>query len=136
MTNILNSSKILSCVTKGENKMEDVILEKALFISKNKDKIINNITKVSYPLFKILASDEALKDIEDYDKVVEMLKNIETEILISNDTRDEKYIMETILAFVNKVTVDYEEREAARNSLNRYDKFFERKKVKIKVQNA
>ena len=117
--------------------MEEVMLEKAEFISKNKDKIINNITKVSYPLFKILASDEALEDMEDYARVVEYLKNIETEILVSPEyTRDEKYILETILAFVNKVATDYNEKEAARNSLSRYDRFFDRKKAKFKVKSA
>lgn len=117
--------------------MEEVMLEKAEFISKNKDKIINNITKVSYPLFKILASDKALEEIEDYEHVVKYLKNIETEILVCPDyNRDEKYILETILSFVNKVAVDYNEREAARNSLTRYDKFFEPRKTRIKVQSA
>ena len=116
--------------------MEDVMLEKALFVSKNKDKIINNISKVSYPLFKILASDDALEDMEDYTKLVEILKNIETEILVCDNTRDEKFIIETILAFVNKVAIDFNEIEAARNSLTRYNRFFEKKKVKIRTQGA
>lgn len=117
--------------------MEEVMLEKAEFLSKYKNKIIDNITTVSYPLFKILASDEALSDIDDYNKVVEILQNKETEVLVYQDySKDEKYILHTILTFVDRVAIDYAEKEAARNSLVRYDKFFEKNKVKIKTQSA
>jgi hypothetical protein len=111
-----------------------VMMEKVEFLSENKNIILDNLSSFSYPLFKVLVSDKSLNEIEEYDLILSLLNNKKSRKF--QDICNEKYILEMILGFVDRVSTDYNEKEVARKNLTRYNNFFDNEKVKIKVQGA
>lgn len=113
--------------------MDEIMMKKAEFLSNNKDAIIHNMTTVSYPLFKILNSDEDLEENEDYNKLINYFENKKVNKLVY---RDEKYILQTILGIIDRLSTSIQEKEEARTNLDRYNKYFEKRNSKIKVRRA
>lgn len=145
MTNKKNNSKILTRATKGDHNMKEInnddldfmisnketIMEKVAFVTDNKAIIVDNITIVGYELYKILASNKRLEELKEYKKVLNIINEKEA---LNTPDRDERYIISTILGFIDRVSTDLKEKEKARRILSTYNNYFEKNKEKIKVQ--
>ena len=110
--------------------MEEIMLQKAEFISNNRDKIISNLSSISYPLFKILSSNETLEDLEEYIYITNLLEEKQASVAVG---KDERYILHAIIGYVDRFSSDMEEKEQARNDILRYNGVFEKAKRKVKV---
>ena len=113
--------------------MEEILNEKAQFISKNKDSLVCNLSSICYSLFRVLISDKSLKELEDYDK---LLKTIHEQKMNITTYKDENYILHTILSFIDKVAINMEEKEYARKNILRYSGLFCKEKEKVLVKQA
>ncbi len=101
--------------------MEEIMSEKALFISKNKNKLINNLQMIHYLLFKILVSDKSLAELEEYNKILKYLKTKE-----SNDevVGNEIYLISTLASFLDRAPISFEEKKKTKQKLYRYNSYY------------
>ena len=113
---------------------QDIIMEKVDFLSDYKNIIVDNLSAVSYELYKVLVSNKKLDELKEYKKILKTLDN--KEVTNSVDEKDEKYILETLLGFSDRVSTNIMEREKARKRLSRYNPYFEKNKTKIRVRSV
>lgn len=112
-----------------------VYADKALFLSKYKNEIVSSLPSINYLLFKVLIIDKPLKELDEYNKIMDYIKN-QKNILSGFNTGNEKDIITIIGSIADKVATSYEEKLSIRNNLNKYDEFFEKGKVKLNIISA
>lgn len=103
---------------------DEIIKNKVKFIVENKDMIIENFGIISYPLFIVLTSDEDLSNIPEYKQLV---TNLQNKTGLNNNYcyrgRDEKYIFDEILHFLDRIGVDLDEKAQIHSKLYRYVRY-------------
>ena len=111
-----------------------IIAEKVLFLSKYKNELVSCLPSISYLLFKVLISDKSLTEIDEYNVIMDYIKNNKISSKLENC--DEKNIITVISSISDKIATSFEEKESIRNYLSKYDDFFEKGKVKTKLRSA
>ena len=112
-----------------------VYADKALFLSQYKNEIISSLPSIGYLIFKTLISDKPLEELNEYNMIMDYIKN-QKNSLSGFGNGDEKDIITIIGSIADRIATSYEEKMSIRNYLNKYDEFFEKEKVKTNIISA
>ncbi len=112
-----------------------VYADKALFLSQYKNEIISSLPSIGYLIFKTLISDKPLEELNEYNMIMDYIKN-QKNTLSGFGNGDEKDIITIIGSIADRIATSYEEKMSIRNYLNKYDEFFEKGKVKTNIISA
>ncbi len=112
-----------------------VYADKALFLSQYKNEIISSLPSIGYLIFKTLISDKPLEELNEYNMIMDYIKN-QKNSLSGFGNGDEKDIITIIGSIADRIATSYEEKMSIRNYLNKYDEFFEKGKVKTNIISA
>ena len=115
--------------------MEEKIIEKekANFLMKNKDALINNFSSINYMLFNLLISSESLKNIEEYKQILDVINN-------NNNIQKKQYVEASEIIYylssiLNKLCINNKEQSSYRTKLYSYLTYFkERQQEKLLVK--
>ena len=110
--------------------MNEILKEKADFITENKNILIDNLSIVGYDLFSILCKDKKLEEIEEYDDLMEYIENKDS--VMDYYIKDETTIINFLIYFVDKTCFDIKTKEKYKNNLYRYKSFFDKESTMIK----
>lgn len=99
--------------------MEEIMIEKLEFIHENKNALVDNIGVVCFYLFTILNSTKELDKIEEYSSLIEYI-NKKNKYETYNDSKDEKYILYFILNFLDKISMDNNEKQKYKKNISKY----------------
>lgn len=105
--------------------MEEIIQEKANFLTQNRTKLISNLQSVKYSLFKILVSDTKLEETDEYNKIISYLETKENN---TNIVGNEIYLISSIASFLDRTPMNYDEKKNVKQKLYRYNSCYDMEK--------
>lgn len=121
---------------KKERKLTEteIFEEKAKFISKNKDVLIDNIGVIGYDLFSILNTNKELSKIEEYKNLQKVINHKHGSI--NYEIKDEMSIIYILIGFIDRTCADLKTKEKYKNNLFRYKNYFSNNDFKVKIKHA
>ncbi len=97
---------------------QNIIIEKAMYIVKNKDKLLNNMATIKYELFSLLNSNNSIENDENYLKIEKTLKNSDNNLSFMQN--DAYYVIYALASFIDRLSIDETSKKQAKERLFKY----------------